>query len=476
MKKIYTQSLLVLYACILFASNSFAQLSQPAISPQRSCPTFELMEDAFQKDPAARTRYNSVQTMLNDIVRDRKSQGRNTTEAVYTIPVVVHVMLPAAQQALVTDAIVLGQIDTLNYFYGAQPVGDSLRVYEPFRTSYGRSGLSFCMAQRKPDGTATNGINRVVHTNTYTAGGTHPGSVVVWDPTKYMNIWIVVFTGGTLGYSYTPGTWAPSNFRNGFVNDYRAYGSGPGTSAGGYHYNEYNRGKTAVHEIGHFFNLSHTWGPNNNGNPGCNLSDQCADTPPTSEPYFGCPSPAEIPVLDPCSPTAPGIQWQNHMDYADDACMVFFTKDQCARINASMSSPDRIGLTTSNACQPPSGFTFGTVSPTTIACPAPATASATLSTTASGGFSTPVVLTATAGVPAGTTVTFAPNPVTPGSPATVTLNNANTLSNGTYTITVTGTAGTSVQTATVSFVISSGTAPTITGANQPQSTAVCVGT
>ncbi len=467
MRKTFTPLLLLLLLLAVGSTNLSAQSNAPI---QRSCPTFEIMEQHFQTDPAAGARYNTIQAQLETITRQLRNQNGYRAEASVTIPVVVHVLLNASNQNLVTDAIIQGQLDTLNFYYGNQPVGDSLRVYEPFRTSYGRTSLGFCMSQRKPDGTATNGINRVITTATFGSGGTHPGSVVVWDPTKYMNIWVCSMTGGILGYSYLPGTWSPSDFHNGFVNDYRAFGSGPGSSFGGYHYNDYNGGKTAVHEIGHFFNLLHTWGNNNSGNASCTLSDGCADTPPTAGPFFGCP--ATVPVLNACSPSAPGTMWQNHMDYSDDKCMVLFTNDQAMRVNASLASPDRIGLTTSNACQPPSGFAFTAGATASASCPAPATVAASLSTTSFGGFNTPIVLTATAGVPAGTTITFSSNPLIPGNSTFVTLNNATTLANGTYNVTVQGVAGSLTQTTTVSFVISTGTAPTL---STVASATVCAG-
>jgi hypothetical protein len=110
---------------------------------------------------------------------------------------------------------------------------------------------------------------------------------------------------------------------------------------------------------------------------------------------------------------------------------------------------------------PVNDFVFGTSVATPAACPA-TTATATVPTTVTGTFVTPIALTATAGVPSGTTVTFAPNPLTPGSSATATLNIPGTLAPGTYAVTVTGTAGTTVHTTTVNFVISAGAAPTIT--------------
>jgi len=122
---------------------------------------------------------------------------------------------------------------------------------------------------------------------------------------------------------------------------------------------------------------------------------------------------------------------------------------------------------------PPTGFDLVAPAASTLACPAPAAPTVTLNTNSNGGFSTPITLTATAGVPAGTTVGFSANPVTPGSSSVITLNNANTLSNGTYNITITGVAGAITQTTTVSFIVSAGTGPSFTTA--PVNTTVCAG-
>jgi hypothetical protein len=95
-------------------------------SPPRSCPTFELMEKAFQADPSARARYAATQQLLEQHLR---TNPQMRTQAIINVPVVVHVLLPAAQQAQVTDAIIQNQLDTLNFFYGGSPFNsDSIRV------------------------------------------------------------------------------------------------------------------------------------------------------------------------------------------------------------------------------------------------------------------------------------------------------------------------------------------------------------
>lgn len=121
---------------------------------------------------------------------------------------------------------------------------------------------------------------------------------------------------------------------------------------------------------------------------------------------------------------------------------------------------------------PPTGFTFSSPAATNVACGTAPSANVALGTTASGGFSTPINLTA-AGNPAGTTVTFSPNPLTPGNSTTVTLNNVNTLVPGSYPVTITGVAGAVTQSVDVVFVVQPGTAPAI--GTQPAAATACEG-
>ncbi|MBL0154080.1 MAG: peptidase [Chitinophagaceae bacterium] len=124
---------------------------------------------------------------------------------------------------------------------------------------------------------------------------------------------------------------------------------------------------------------------------------------------------------------------------------------------------------------PPVGFSLGTTSPATSACPAGATMTVTLPVISNGGYVQPVTLSATAGVPAGTTITFGTNPVTPGNSSTVVLNNANTLAAGSYVVTIQGTGALPgvTQTTTVTYTVNAGAGPAI--GTQPVATAACVG-
>lgn len=100
-------------------------------------------------------------------------------------------------------------------------------------------------------------------------------------------------------------------------------------------------------------------------------------------------------------------------------------------------------------------FTFSSPAPVQI-CSA-ASGAATLSTSSLNGFVTPISLSASQ-VPAGTSISFGTNPVTPGSSTTVTLNNANTLAAGAYTVRITGIAGAVTKTRDIIFVTGSGPA------------------
>lgn len=116
-------------------------------------------------------------------------------------------------------------------------------------------------------------------------------------------------------------------------------------------------------------------------------------------------------------------------------------------------------------------FNFDAPGSVAVDCGSPS-ASNTLNSISVSGFSTPIVLSAS-GNPGGTTVSFSPNPLTPGSATTVTLNNMGSLSPGTYTVTVTGTAGAVVRTRDLVFEVNTAGGPVIT--TQPASQSICLG-
>ncbi|MEP6700370.1 MAG: zinc-dependent metalloprotease family protein, partial [Bacteroidota bacterium] len=142
-----------------------------------------------------------------------------------------------------------------------------------------------------------------------------------------------------------------------------------------------------------------------------------------------------------------------------------------ARIKAEAIGNIFFDISNSNFSIQP-GFDFNTPAPAISGCPVPSSMSVTLGSLTACGFSTAINLSAS-GLPPGTTISFAPNPVAPGSSTVVTLNGTNTLSSGTYIITITGTAGTVVKTRDISFIISTVAPPTIS--SQPVDQTICLG-
>lgn len=274
-------------------------------------------------------------------------------QSTITIPVVVHVVLP--NPSLVTDAQIQSQIDVLNAdFAGLND--DSTRIPAAFKPLYGKSRIRFCLARRDEKGDATNGIVRVASNTASVPGLRDPvkftcnGGSDAWDPTRYLNIWVAQVPNQFLGYSFfasEPLSVIPLNER-GYVTSIRSFGKG-GTSQA-----PYNLGRTGTHEIGHFFDLDHTWGPNNcGGTQSCSDDDGVADTPLQFTCTYGAP-PADSVITDACSPNPPGIMWMNFMDYVDDRAMVLFTAGQVNRMEAVLlTNPWLMQLAISNACTPP---------------------------------------------------------------------------------------------------------------------------
>ncbi|KAF2266104.1 hypothetical protein CC78DRAFT_165555 [Lojkania enalia] len=92
----------------------------------------------------------------------------------------------------------------------------------------------------------------------------------------------------------------------------------------------FNKGKTAVHETGHWLGLLHTFEGYSCDGPG----DYIDDTPMESQSTDGCP---ESPPKQSC-PNQPGDMKDdpihNYMDYSTDACYTGFTQKQHDRMHA----------------------------------------------------------------------------------------------------------------------------------------------
>jgi hypothetical protein len=314
-------------------------LQSSILSAQDKCGTMELLNKRFVDQPSLRLLFDQRETRLKQIINDRVRSGKSLrTTGQVTIPVVFHVVL--SRQSQVTDAQIMAQLDTINKDYAGTNANAS-QIPSHFRSLIGQTGIQFCLAQRTPDDAPSTGIVRYTtsrNTFDYTTNlvkHAESGGADAWDTDKYLNIWICDLSGGTLGYATFPNDGVKDE--QGVAIDYACLPGGSATS--------YNQGKTLTHELGHYFNLYHIWGDDNGS---CTGTDQVDDTPNQANSTTSCRTGV---VTDNCTQSAPGIMYQNYMDYTPDGCLSMFTKMQVERMEAAFDTYRSL-LSLSNGCVP----------------------------------------------------------------------------------------------------------------------------
>lgn len=200
------------------------------------------------------------------------------------------------------------------------------------------SEIELRLARIDPDGNPTDGIVRVQSAQANNASNSVK-SLSYWPSNNYFNIWVVSniqnFTGGTgtiLGYAQFPGSGSWNTYGVVIRND--AVGT-IGTSTAD--------GRTLTHEVGHTFNLYHTFQSGCGGN--CSSSgDFICDTPPSAESSSGCNF-----SNNSCSNDASGSaayssnvpdMIENYMSYDD--CQNIFTQGQKEVMKASLNGVNNL--------------------------------------------------------------------------------------------------------------------------------------
>jgi hypothetical protein len=276
-----------------------------------------------ERDPGYRER--RLRAERDTHKRIASGEAMRVAARLLTIQVVVHVVYRDDGENL-SDAQVKSQIDALNRDYTLKN-GDRSKVPDPFKSVAANPNIQFELATRDPDGKATDGITRTATTidgfnvdnavKSAKTGGKDP-----WDSRRYLNLWTCKTTDGLLGYAQFPGGDAKTD---GVVILNTAFGTRGTVNA------PYDKGRTAVHEVGHFLSLRHIWGDMSN----CTGDDFVADTPQAGGPNYGKPA---FPHLS-CHNGPSGDMYMNYMDYVDDDTMVMFTQGQVARMNATLAGP-----------------------------------------------------------------------------------------------------------------------------------------
>ena len=340
-------------------------------APLRKCGTMEYLAKQEAENPSLIQSRLDFEEFTENWIKNNQEYLNNENKAVVTIPVVVHVVGTATVQNFAIDARVTEQITILNTDYA----GQNTHSMASFATNLkANTELQFCLAQRKPDGTATNGINRVTTTtSTYSTNNLVKTHAPAWDPTKYMNIWVCNLGTSLCGYAQFPSSGINSTY--GVVIHYNYFGL---TGSTGY---PYNLGATTTHEIGHCFNLYHIWGDDGGS---CSGTDYCTDTPNQADANYDQWTGVHT---DACTTTSPGIMYMNFMDYSPDITMSNFTPNQKVRIQALFASGGALYSMTQNnlGCVPPGGTSVPTVTTTAASAITNTTATSGGNVTADGG-------------------------------------------------------------------------------------------
>lgn len=266
-------------------------------------------------------------------------------KAVIKIPVVFHVVYNTSTQNI-SDACITSQVAALTRDFRKLNT-DLSNAPSQFQAVAADTEFEFCLATKDPNGNPTNGIVRKqTNVTSFTTDDaikySSQGGSDSWGNSNYLNIWVGYLSGGVGGYAYLACA-APSSAVDGVVIHYATTGE-PG---GGCNPNSaYNKGRVAVHEVGHWLGLYH---PFQGGCAGLNSStcassgDRVCDTPPTAQANINNVSCTQQNTCTETSPFPPPYtsdqidMIQNHMDYTRDFCKVLFTAGQKARMIAAFN-------------------------------------------------------------------------------------------------------------------------------------------
>ena len=266
-------------------------------------------------------------------------KGGSEKATIYKIPVVFHVLHMNGVENI-SDEQIMDALAILNRDYRKQNA-DTANVHPDFAGMPADIEIEFVLATKAPNGTCFKGITRTYNTISYdgSVGNNQVDAIIAgndvyqgqWPGNKYMNIFICGDIGGAAGYTFNPSGFAANQMTNGIwvLHDY--VGS-IGTSSVG-------TSRTLTHEVGHWLNLSHTWGSNNNPGTASSCSgngDQVQDTP-TCIGVSAC-------LLNSNTCSNDNAYWgfdmrdnvENYMDYS--YCSKMFTQGQRTRMRTALQS------------------------------------------------------------------------------------------------------------------------------------------
>lgn len=278
----------------------------------------ELAEAVIERDAAleAFTREFTLQ----------QAQSANRGGGPYIIPVVYHVIHKYGTENIADEQLMDG-LRILNETF-RKTREDTADIHPDFKPIHADCEIEFHLATKDPEGNCHSGINRIASTLT-NSGDHRVKNLIHWDPTMYLNVYVVSNAAGLAGHCVWPADADTIPEWDGIVIAYNYVGT-IGTS-------DLTRSVAFAHECGHYLNLHHIWGGNNvpefyylpvGQQTNCGEDDLVGDTPNTIG-WSNCNLNAAS-----CGNTRDNVQ--NAMDYS--YCNIMFTEGQKTRMHACLNS------------------------------------------------------------------------------------------------------------------------------------------
>ncbi len=247
-----------------------------SVMAQHSCAHKEQREKMQKEHPELIQAQESRRLYLESFTHNFSAKQSILSSENILIPVVFHVVHDNGVENI-SDAQINESIVQLNEDYAAVNPG-LVDVHPSFTDLIANVGFEFRLAELDPNGEPTTGINRIQSELTYNGSNIALKQMIQWDPTMYLNIWVVYSSNGGNGsaFAYYPADVEGSgSIYDGVVSSYWAVGRTE--TAVWTHY------KILTHEVGHWANLKHTWGDQsgNQASAGCSYDDAVEDTPNT---------------------------------------------------------------------------------------------------------------------------------------------------------------------------------------------------
>jgi PKD repeat protein len=311
----------VLFFVSFYVAKALAQTIIP-------CNTDEIQKQYREKYPEIVNNEQELKQYVDQWIKNNKDNASVRDGNKYIIPVVYHIIHDYGSENI-SDEQVRDDIRVMNLDYQKMNA-DTVNIIDEFKAIAAAPNVEFRLANKTPGGTCTNGIEHIHSLLTY--AGNDYSKLNPWPRSMYLNIWTVKSIpgppGGIIGAYATP----PGSVSIPFLAPYdgvisRSDAIGTIGTADPIWY------RTMPHEVGHIFNLNHTW-TSVNGPIGVECGDDGVDDTPLTKGWFSvCPTPANAQVC------TPGVieNYQNTMDYS--TCKMMFTQGQVNVMLGAINAP-----------------------------------------------------------------------------------------------------------------------------------------